>query len=290
MNKRRFAAFGALALMLILSACAAQPTAPPVAPAAPVQPAEPPAVVATEVGPTVAAEVAVMPGPVMAVGSTYAYFDGSVLVAVPAGEFVMGGDGQDNPRHIVSLSDFWIYQVEVSNHMYRLCVDLGNCSPPDPKDNPIFYDRREGSKPVVGLNWSQASDYCGFVNGRLPTEAEWEKTMRGPDGNLYPWGNEAPTCNLLNFDACIHKTTFVGSYPQGESYYKALDGAGNVFEWVNDWYSANYYGAAPTQDPPGAASGSRRAVRSSAFNTDGYLTEVSRRFFAEIRQWLSPMN
>jgi iron(II)-dependent oxidoreductase len=193
----------------------------------------------------------------------------------------MGYTGKDNPVRTVNVGDFWIYRTEVTNRMYSLCVDLGECSLPDLTDNPIFNDVAQGRKPVVGVNWDQASTYCGFVNGRLPTEAEWEKTARGPNGNIYPWGNNGPTCDLLNFDACVRKSTNVGTFPAGKSYYDAVDMSGNVFEWVADWYLANYSASAPTQDPQGPATGNRRSVRSSAYNTDGFLTEAARRFYAE---------
>ncbi|MFH1186060.1 MAG: SUMF1/EgtB/PvdO family nonheme iron enzyme [Chloroflexota bacterium] len=279
MSRQRFVFFLTLSLLLVLVACAPKPTAPP-APT-PVSPVDTVVPVSTE--PAAAAiPAAVAPAlPAMELGSTWRYFDGSLLVAVPGGPFIMGSGAQDNPVRTVNVGDFWIYRTEVTNRMYSLCVDLGQCSPPDPIDNPGFGDVEEGSKPVVGVNWDQAAAYCGFVNGRLPTEAEWEKTARGPDGRVYPWGNNAPTCDLLNFDACVRKTTDVGTYPAGESYYKAVDMSGNVFEWVADWYLANYYGSAPTQDPQGPATGNRRSVRSSAYNTDGFLTEAARRFYAQ---------
>jgi len=278
MNRMRFAFFVALLLVFLMGACG-QKTAAPVA--APIVPTDTLVPASTEPAPSDTPAPVAFAGPAMEVGSTFEYFDGSLLVAVPGGPFIMGGGGQDNPIRTVNVGDFWIYQVEVTNRMYALCVDLGGCSPPDPTDNPLFSDVGEANKPVVGVNWDQASAYCGFVNGRLPTEAEWEKAARGPDGNKFPWGNEEPTCNLLNFDACVNKTTYVGTYPDGKSYYNAVDMSGNVFEWVFDWYLANYYGSAPTQDPSGPTTGNRRSVRSSAYNTDGYLTEAARRFYAE---------
>jgi sulfatase modifying factor 1 len=278
MDRARFLSHVVVFFIFALTACgpqAAVPTQVPVEPPATAVPAPVETAVPTEAVPVVATS------PPMEVGSTFQYFDGSVLVAVPGGPFIMGAGGQDNPIRTVNVSDFWIYQVEVTNRMYGLCVTMGVCSLPDSTDNPLFGNVAEENKPVVGVDWGQASAYCGFVNGRLPTEAEWEKTARGPDGNKFPWGNQEPTCNLLNFDACMRKTTYVGTYPDGQSYYKAMDMSGNVFEWVQDWYLANYYGSAPTQDPSGPISGNNRSVRSSAYNTDGYLTEAARRFYAE---------
>jgi formylglycine-generating enzyme required for sulfatase activity len=279
MSRHGFVLFVTAALAIIATACAPKSTPPPSEPPAPVDAAADTAVPATA---EVAAPASTAPPPrvipAMEVGSTFRYFTGGLLIAVPGGPFTMGGSGQDNPTRTVTVDEFWIDQTEVTNRMYALCVEQELCTPPDPKDNPIFPDVREGNKPVVGVTWEQAEDYCSFVHGRLPTEAEWEKTARGPDGNTYPWGEDPPACDLLNFDGCVRRSAFVGQYPDGESYYKALDMSGNTFEWVADWYLDSYYGAAPTENPPGPEAGTRRSVRSTAFNSDGFLTEAARRF------------
>jgi formylglycine-generating enzyme required for sulfatase activity len=203
----------------------------------------------------------------MEIGSTYAYVDGSLLVAVPEGEFLMGGDS-DTPEHNVFLSDFWIYSTEVTNQQYSLCESLGECTPPDPNDNPSYADRLHANDPVVGVTYDQASSYCSFVNGRLPTEAEWEKAARNTDGDLYPWGDAMPTCDLLNFNNCVGNTTNVINYKADASLYGAMDMAGNVFEWVADWFDANYYDSSPGENPQGPASGTMRSVRSSSYESD----------------------
>ncbi len=217
-------------------------------------------------------------GPSMEVGSHYAYVDGSILVPVPAGEFTMGNNMPDSPTHKVSLSEFWIYRTEVTNQMYARCVELGKCTDPDVKLNIAYNNPLRINEPVTGVKWAQAEDYCTFVHGRLPTEAEWEKTARGPNANIFPWGKENPACTLANIGRCKPSTTLVTLYPQGKSYYDALDMAGNVFEWVADWYVFNYYGTAPTADPGGPTSGQNRSVRSSAYNSDSFLAESARRF------------
>jgi hypothetical protein len=217
----------------------------------------------------------------MEVGSKFTYVDGSVIVAVPAGPFVMGYGGNDNPEHTVNVSDLWIYRAKVTNSQFALCVNAGQCAPPDANDNPGFIDPLLANNPVVGVTYDQAALYCSFVHGRLPTEAEWEKVARGPDGNIYPWGDAAPTCDLLNAANCVRKTTSVKEYPQGQSYYEALDMAGNAYEWVADWYSATYYGESPADDPLGPGSGNRRSVRSNAFDSPAYESESARRFSAK---------
>jgi formylglycine-generating enzyme required for sulfatase activity len=130
-------------------------------------------------------------GPDMEVGSTYFYVDGTTLVAVPAGEFLMGADGKDNGEHAVTLNDYWIYSTKVTNQQFALCETLGKCTSPNLEDNPNYKDYSRSNDPVVGVTYNQAVAYCSFVHGRLPTEAEWEKSARNPDGSLYPWGDTA---------------------------------------------------------------------------------------------------
>jgi len=171
-------------------------------------------------GPATSATPSLVPvnlaGPELKFGSSYQYADGSLLVAVPAGPFTMGVDGPDNPQHTVTLSDFWIYSTKVTDQQYANCVQAGGCTTPDKNDHPSFNDPAGANNPVVGVTYDQASAYCTFVHGRLPTEAEWEKTARGPNANIYPWGNGAPSCDLLNYNQCVGQTTNVILDPQGQ--------------------------------------------------------------------------
>jgi hypothetical protein len=179
----------------------------------------------------------------------------------------MGHGTADNPEHTVNLSDFWIYSTEVTNHQYSVCVAQGRCSAPIPDDNPAYTDYEAQNRPVVGVTYDQAREYCNFMNGDLPTEAQWEKAARGEDARIYPWGEQAPSCDLLNFGTCVEASSDVTDRANGASPYGALDMAGNVYEWVADWYDPVYYASSPGGDPPGPAAGRARVVRSSGFRS-----------------------
>ncbi|MFN2118960.1 MAG: formylglycine-generating enzyme family protein [Anaerolineales bacterium] len=230
--------------------------------------------------PTVA-PVDLVPG--MEIGAEFAYADGTALVAVPHGAFVMGHGSADNPEHTVTLSDFWVYSTEVTNHQYAICVDQGLCTEPDATDNPDYGDYASQNKPVVGVSYEQASDYCSFMHADLPTEAQWEKAARGKDARLYPWGGSEPSCKLLNFGDCLKSTSDVTTYGAGESPYGALDMSGNVYEWVADWYDPLYYESSPTGDPPGPASGDARVIRSSGFRSSASESQVYARSYSSPR-------
>ena len=194
--------------------------------------------------------------------------DSMVLLYVPAGEFIMGsedGDGDESPVHSIYLDAYWIDQTEVTNEQYRLCVEAGVCDEPT-----SYYFGKDNytNHPVVFVGWDDANDYCTWAGRRLPTEAEWEKAARGTDSRTYPWGNESPSSNLLNYNRNVDGTTPVGSYPAGASPYGALDMGGNVWEWVGDWYDKSYYEISPEENPTGAESGKYRILRGGARNSN----------------------
>lgn len=216
-------------------------------------------------------------------GATMMWVDGSVLVFVPEGEFEMGETGgTDNPLHSVQLSPFWIQRNEVTNRQYGLCIESGQCSPPsDGKRALAVEEASQADVPVAGVTWEQASAYCSWVQGSLPTEAQWEKAARGPESRLYPWGDAEPSCQLLNFGNCVGYPAIVGQYPDGQSYYTLFDMAGNVFEWAYDWYDAGYYSASPASDPTGPESGTVRVFRSSNYYSFADEIKLSRRLYME---------
>lgn len=116
-----------------------------------------------------------------------------------------------------------------------------------------------GEHPVTEVWFSSAQRFCREYGKELPTEAQWEKAARGTDERRYPWGNEDPTCELSNFgtpqERCEGDTLPVGSHPQGASPYGVLDMAGNVSEWVRDYFQEDYYSSSTDEDPQGPETG-----------------------------------
>ena len=202
--------------------------------------------------------------------------DGSVMVYVPAGEFIMGsedGVGSTQPQHKVHLDAFYIDKYEVSNAQYKVCADAGVCDPPirfsSISRDSYYSNPTYNNHPVIRVSWYDANVYCRWAGGRLPTEAEWEKAARGTDGRKYPWGNRWDANNLNSEAAGPGDTIAVGSYPAGASPYGALDMSGNVSEWCQDWYDEDYYPSSPQYDPQGPSSGERRVIRGSNFESGG---------------------
>jgi formylglycine-generating enzyme required for sulfatase activity len=209
------------------------------------------------------------------------------MVDVPAGTFQMGCDpahvgheygcSADAPLHTVFLDAYRIDKYEVTNAQYAECVAAGACTP-------SHYTPWAGAdRPVVAVDWYQADAYCQWAGKRLPTEAEWEKAARGAsDTRPFPWGDQAPNCTLANFspswgDSCVGRTSPVGSYPAGAGPYGALDMAGNVYEWVNDWYQEDYYTVSPGSNPPGPVVGSSKVHRGGTWSFQEWLLAVYQR-------------
>lgn len=223
----------------------------------------------------------ILPASTLHIGPTRIGNDGMTLLYVEAGAFTMGSDfDQPNqkPSHKVDLSPFWIDQTEVTNKMYSLCVSEGVCETPARSDSSTrsrYYGNSEfDNYPVIYINWEMAKSYCEWAGRHLPTEAEWEKSARGTDARQYPWGDDEPNPGLLNYQATSQDTMEVGNFPNGASPYGALDMAGNVMEWVADFYSVSYYAVSPSSNPPGPQSGNFRVIRGSAWSArDHYYEE-----------------
>jgi len=199
--------------------------------------------------------------------------DGAVMVYVPAGEFWMGSYENDSsarddekPRHKVYLDAFWIGRTEVTNAQYKQCVETGLCSVP--ADDGRYSDPDYASYPVVHVEWLQANRFCAWVGGRLPSEAEWEKAARGTNARLYPWGGNPLICERAQFRGCEPSGSLpVGSKsPAGDSPYDAVDMAGNVWEWVADWYDGDYYEDSPEDNPTGPEHGDYKVLRGGGWS------------------------
>lgn len=211
---------------------------------------------------------------------------GGEMVLVSAGEFMMGCnrrvdghcDADEYPFHAVRLSAYYIDRFEVLNLEYEECVKAKVCRPAK------RYQGFDGStQPVVGVTWEDARTYCRWAGKRLPTEAEWEKAARGTEGRVYPWGNASCGCACAIQEnrgvyGCGKEVTWpAGSAPRGISPYGAQDMAGNVWEWVNDWYDPKYYAAAPKENPAGPADGKEKVRRGGSFaNIKNYLRASDR--------------
>lgn len=202
--------------------------------------------------------------------------DKMAMVYVPAGTFTMGSTDEqiditlrlcdaypvsceretltdEEPAHNVTLSGFWFDRTEVTNRQYSLCVAAGECPPPSTYSSyshaSYYNSPTYADYPVIQVNWYQAAAYCEWTGARLPTEVEWEYAARGPSDVMFPWGN---TFDGTRLNYCDVNCDFdwkdrasndgygdvapVGSYPDDVSWCGAHDLAGNVWEWIEDWY------------------------------------------------------
>ena len=217
----------------------------------------------------------------------------------------------ESPQHEVHLDAYWIDKTEVTNEQYTAFLnEEGNQS----EGGETWLDVGSGDEriyqvndmwqteagyedhPVVEVSWYGAAAYCEWAGGRLPTEAEWEKAARGENGFLYPWGDGVLNGNLANFcdrnckkdfpdfgeDDGYAETSPVGNYPAGASSYGALDMAGNVWEWVADWFDEDYYSVSPDENPTGPLSGEYRVMRGGSWGDFSSLQRCS------LRYWLAP--
>lgn len=201
--------------------------------------------------------------------------DGAPMVLIPQGPFLMGtgpGDREgyhfEKPEHLVTLNSFYIDRYEVTTQKYDKFLQK------TARGKPKFWESgvsvSMGDRPIVGITWEDAKTYCEFYGKRLPTEAEWEKAARGTDGRKYPWGNDIPTLEYANFAKCCNFQSYkvlspVGSLKKGRSPYGADDMAGNVGEWVADWYDENYYQRSPKENPQGPIIGKVKVIRGGSW-------------------------
>lgn len=248
--------------------------------------------------------VTVAAGQTTTLNSVIVAYEAPVLnewLTIPAGDFIMGCAAADpycndsvnynyyylseRPKHTVTLPEYKVQKYEVTWFDYGRCVRAGVCTPPGlsgASSGPVSYEYSGPSMnyPVTYVAWDQAKKYCEWVGGRLPTEAEWEKTARGPSPSevIYPWGNDAPTCSIANYSSsCVGGAYKVGHFSAGASYYGAIDMAGNAWEWVSDYYQQDYYASSPSVDPQGPATGSYHVIRGGSWDGVENYVRVSYR-------------
>jgi formylglycine-generating enzyme required for sulfatase activity len=168
--------------------------------------------------------------------------DGTVLLYVPGGEYVLGADdisADEKPVHRVLLSPFWIAKYLVTNEQYARFLRA------DPEAaRPALWDDKQfnqPNQPVVGVSWEEAQAYCRWAGLTLPSEAQWEAAARGTDGRRYPWGNDEPTAKHANFGGRERGPSPVGAFPRGAGPFGTLDQAGNVWEWCVDVWDEKAY-------------------------------------------------
>lgn len=217
------------------------------------------------------------------------------MAPVPAGEFLMGSqpnkllwvydrtEGDEQPPHPVKVPAFYIDKKEVTRQDYARCVESGKCKTPLQGEGCTWNLAKHDNFPINCVSWGDAAAYCGWAGKRLPTEAEWEKAARGNDGRVYPWGDQPePSCTqaVMSDESGVGcgkgGTWAVGSKAAGASAFGALDMAGNVSEWVDDWYNADQYKASEYTHK-GPRAGTEKVIRGGSFK-DGadHLRSASR--------------
>jgi len=201
------------------------------------------------------------------------------MIFIPAGEFTMGTDSEfsnESPRRRVYLDFFYIDKYEVTNAEYKKFVDATGHRVPFVNEfwaapynwRNKTYPPGKGDHPVVLVSWHDAAAYAKWAGKRLPTEAEWEKSARGRDGRIWPWGDEwdEDACNTQ--ESSLNSTQRVDMFSKGSSPYGCYNMSGNATEWTADWYSENYYRQAPYKEPPGPENGTFKVARGGAWDSN----------------------
>lgn len=290
-----------LLVLLISSACSAQKveqTAPPAQAIATASPAFLLTKTETDFVPTNTPEPTSVPNQIENSETNITQLreiDNMPMVEIPAGEVWIGCDETNNagfscladelPLHQVYLEPFFIDKYEVTNAQYALCVLEGACAEPyyqhSATRQAYYSDPDYADYPRVSVSWFEASDYCEWAGGRLPTEAEWVRAARGDDKRVYPWGNDTPDCGKANTldestgNLCLGDTAAVGSFPEGASPFGVMDLAGNVWEWTGDWYHEDYYSNSPEINPQGPEQGGTKILHGGGFDYGWKLTRIA---------------
>ncbi len=236
---------------------------------------------------------------------------GARMLYMPAATFLMGYDDglrDEKPAHLLEMNAFYIDETEVTNGQYALCVEAGECQAPAYRQGASYHDAYYGDPrydeyPVAFVTWNDADTFCKWRGARLPSEAEWEMAASFDPAEgvktRYPWGDVFDgtrlnfcdkKCPLDGRDSSVDDghldTAPVGSYSDGRSPIGAYDMAGNVMEWVSDWYNPRYYAESGELSPLGPLEGSSKVLRggawlseakdSSVYARDSRVTAVAR--------------
>jgi formylglycine-generating enzyme required for sulfatase activity len=232
-------------------------------------------------------------GPTTAVNQ----IDGAELIWISAGEFLRGssegvGGGDERPQKMIHLDGYWIYKYPVTLAQYRkYCEAAGKeFKPTWGQDMHAAPEGKDGAY-AVQVNWYEAQEYTQWAGAALPTEAQWERAARGTDGLQYPWGNEWAADKCASMEETLYKFTPgfrpVASYPEGASPDGVQDVAGNVWEWVADWYDYEYYRNAPDKNPTGPETGSHKVLRGGCSLYDERFSRTAARMVMppHVRDW-----
>lgn len=224
-------------------------------------------------------------------------------VLVPAGLFLLGSkridddpyglwtqfDDTEIPQQRVWLDAYEMDRDEVSLAEYLAFLQERKQEPPEELQKLIWHvitvhsvsDKTLARWPALYVTWQEASDFCMAKGKRLPTEAEWEKSARGPEGNLFPWGENPPDNRLAMFGQHhVHEIPIlaaVDALDEGKSPYGLHHMAGNVAEWVNDWFGFDYYAYLPSRNPPGPSSGRYKSVRGGSWKSKTIMLRTATR-------------
>jgi len=225
------------------------------------------------------------------------------MVTIPAGLFLLGSkrvdddpyghwtqfDDTELPQHRVWLDTYEIDRDEVSLGEYLAYLQPRNEQPPDELQKLIWHvitihsvsNQTLARWPALHVTWQEANNFCVSKGKRLPTEAEWEKAARGPEGNLFPWGSAAPDSQRAMFGQHhVHEIPIlasVDSHRAGQSPYGLRHMAGNVAEWAQDWFGFDYYAYMPEQNPPGPTSGRYKTLRGGSWKSNPVMLRTATR-------------
>ncbi|HWV45075.1 MAG TPA: SUMF1/EgtB/PvdO family nonheme iron enzyme [Nitrospira sp.] len=227
----------------------------------------------------------------------------SPMITIPAGTFLLGSNRIDNdpygnstqfddtelPQHRVWLNTYEMDRDEVSLGEYLAFLQKQKLHPSDELQKLLWHvitvhsvsDQTLSRWPALYVTWAEANNLCMSKQARLPTEAEWEKAARGSEGIAYPWGEATPSSTLAMFGQHhVHEIPIlaaVDSYEEGKSPYGLHHMAGNIAEWVQDWFGFDYYAYMPERNPPGPTTGRYKSVRGGSWKSNRVMLRTATR-------------